>query len=103
ALETIDRRGAAVSRTFIIQLEAAVLRRLNVSADDVLSALQKRFPKAKSRPAKDNAIETAIPDAGVSDIRTELEGLLISERQGQEVFLRDVAALEEKGGKAKKK
>src|SRR5262249_34207401 len=87
--------GGLRSRNVRVWLDAAKLTAFNLAADDVLQAIQKQHSELPAGYIQSNLVEFNIRTMGEAYSIPEFEKLLVAQRNGQQIYLKDVAVVED--------
>jgi HAE1 family hydrophobic/amphiphilic exporter-1 len=87
--------GGLQSRNIRIWVNADQLSSFNLSADDVLQAVQKQHAESPAGYIQSNLIEQNVRTMGEAYSLAEFDKLLIAQRNGQQIYLKDVAVVED--------
>ncbi|HXG11580.1 MAG TPA: efflux RND transporter permease subunit [Gemmataceae bacterium] len=87
--------GGLQARNIRIWLYADKLAGYNLTAEDVLNAIQRQHSEMPAGYIKSHQVEFNLRTMGEAYSVQEFEKLLIAERQGQPIYLGDVAAIED--------
>jgi HAE1 family hydrophobic/amphiphilic exporter-1 len=87
--------GGLQSRNIRVWLDADRLRGYNLTADDVVKTLQQQHAEMPAGYIKSNFVEFNLRTMGEAYSVDEFRRLLIAERQGQQIYLGDVAVIED--------
>lgn len=87
--------GGLQSRNIRIWIDGDKLTGYNLSADDVVQTLQKQHSELPAGYIKSNLIEMNLRTMGEAYSLKEFDKLLIAQRNGQPIYLSDVAVIED--------
>jgi multidrug efflux pump subunit AcrB len=87
--------GGLQSRNIRIWLNADSLRSYNLTAEDVVRTMQQQHAEMPAGYIKSNYVEFNLRTMGEAYSVDEFQRLLIAERQGQQIYLGDVAVIED--------
>src|SRR5436190_77830 len=87
--------GGLQSRNIRIWLDADRLRGYNLTAEDVIRTMQQQHAEMPAGYIKSNYVEFNLRTMGEAYSIDEFQKLLIAERQGQQIYLGDVAVIED--------
>lgn len=87
--------GGLRSRNVRIWIDAARLSAFNLSADEVLSAIQRQHSELPAGYIQSNLIEFNLRTMGEAYSIPEFDRLLIAQRGGQQIYLKDLAVVED--------
>src|SRR5439155_629299 len=87
--------GGLQSRNIRIWLNAEQLRGYNLTAEDVVRTMQQQHAEMPAGYLKSNYVEFNLRTMGEAYSVDEFQKLLIAERQGQQIYLGDVAVIED--------
>ncbi len=86
--------GGLQSRNIRIWVDSEKLQAFNLAAEDVLQSLQSQHAELPAGYLQSHFIEFNLRTMGEAYSLSEFDDLLLADRQGQHIFLRDVAVVE---------
>ncbi len=87
--------GGLQARNIRVWIDADKLQSYNLSADDVLAAVQRQHAELPAGYIKSNLVEFNLRTMGEAYTLGEFDKLLLSQRNGQQIYLKDVAVIED--------
>lgn len=87
--------GGLQARNIRIWVDADQLSSYNLAADDVLQAVQRQHAELPAGYIKSNLIEFNVRTMGEAYTLQEFDKILLTQRNGQQIYLRDVAVIED--------
>lgn len=87
--------GGLRARNVRIWIDAAKLSAYNLSADEVLQAIQRQHAELPAGYIQSNLVEFNLRTMGEAYKIADFENLLIAQRTGQQIFLKDLAVVED--------